>query len=218
MEISARTVEEAIQSALTQLGVSREEVNITVLKEGKSGILGLGSEEATIRIDPLVTIPDTNVDDIAKAAKDVLGTLLTMIGVTGSVVPHEEPFAPWEETAPVALDIEGDDLGILIGRRGQTLACLQYIVRLIIGHQTQAWLPIIIDVEGYKQRHYEALQTLAHHMGEHVKTKRVPFTLEPMPAYERRIIHLSLAEHPDVTTQSTGEGEMRKVVILPKKK
>jgi len=80
----------------------------------------------------------------------------------------------------------------------------------------KAWVPIIIDVEGYKHRRYQALQALAYRMAERVKVKKIPFALEPMPAYERRIIHLTLAENPDVTTQSVGEGEMRKVVILPK--
>jgi len=161
-------------------------------------------------------IPE-NRGDIAEAAKGVLEVLLTMMGVVGSVVPQAKPFVEGEEaTAPIAFDIKGDDLGILIGRRGQTLSCLQYIVRLIIGHQMKVWEPIIVDVEGYKQRRYEALQALAWRMAEQVKAKGVPFTLEPMSAYERRIIHLALAEHPDVITQSTGEGEARKVVILPK--
>ena len=118
----------------------------------------------------------------------------------------------------IAFDIRGDDLGILIGRRGQTLACLQYIVRLIIAHQIKTWVPIIIDVEGYRQRRYEDLRALASRLAEQVTVKGMPFTLRPMPAYERRIIHLTLAEHPDVTTQSVGVGEARKVVILPREK
>ncbi len=157
-------------------------------------------------------------NDIAEAVKRVLEALLTRMGVTASIVPQAKPFVEGEEgvIAPIALDIKGDDLGILIGRRGQTLSCLQYIVRLIVGHQTKAWMPIIVDVEGYKQRRYEALRALAWRMAEQVKANGTPFTLEPMPAYERRIVHLALTEHPDVTTQSIGEGEARKVVILPK--
>jgi len=156
--------------------------------------------------------------DIAGVARGVLESLLTMMGVAASIVPQAKPFVGGEEgaTVPIALDIKGDDLGILIGRRGQTLSCLQYIVRLIVGHQTEAWVPIIIDVEGYKQRHYEALRALAWRIAEQVAAGRVPFTLEPMSAFDRRIIHLALADHPDVTTQSIGEGEARKVVILPK--
>ena len=156
--------------------------------------------------------------DIAEAAKSVLERLLTEMGVVASVILQAKASIEGEEgiTAPIALDIEGDDLGILIGRRGQTLSYLQHVVRLIVAHQTQAWVPIIIDVEGYKRRRYEALQALAWRLAEQVKVRGVPFSLEPMSAYERRIIHLSLADHPDVTTQSIGEGEARKVVILLK--
>ncbi|MFC2017371.1 RNA-binding cell elongation regulator Jag/EloR [Chloroflexota bacterium] len=217
LEISGKTVEEAIQRALEQLGIGREEVEVTVLKEGKPGILGLGAEEARIRVRSLVKMPEKE-SDIAGVAERVLEALLTMMGVAASIVPQAKPFVGGEEdvAAPIALDIKGDDLGILIGRHGQTLSCLQYIVRLIVGPQTQAWVPISIDVEGYKQRRYEALQALAWRMAEQVKAKGVPFALEPMSAYERRIVHLTLAEHPDVTTQSIGEDEARKVVILPK--
>jgi len=213
--MSGKTVEEALQHALEKLGVSREEVKVTVLKEGKHGVLGLGAEEARIRVEPLVSTPKED-SDIADAAKGILEALLSMMGVTASVVSPARSFVEGEATAPIALDVKGDDLGILIGRRGQTLSCLQYIVRLIVGHQTGAWVPIIVDVEGYKQRRYEALQALAWRIAEQVKAEQVSFTLEPMSAYERRIIHLALTEHHDVTTQSIGEGEARKVVISPK--
>jgi spoIIIJ-associated protein len=164
-----------------------------------------------------MSIPEEE-SDIAEVAKSILERLLAEMGVVASVILQAKASIEGEEeaTAPIALDIEGDDLGILIGWRGQTLSYLQYIVRLIVAHQTQAWVPIIIDVEGYKQRRYEALQALAWRLAEQVKVRGVPFSLEPMSAYERRIIHLSLADHPDVTTQSIGEGEARKVVILLK--
>jgi spoIIIJ-associated protein len=140
------------------------------------------------------------------------------MGVAGSVVsPAPPPVQNGDETsAALAFDIRGDDLGIIIGRRGQTLASLQYIVRLIVNNQVKSWVPIVVDVEGYKQRRYQALRALALRMAEQVKVREAPFTLEPMPAYERRIVHLALADHPDVITQSVGEGEFRKVVILPK--
>ena len=152
-------------------------------------------------------------NDIAEVAKGVLERLLVGMEVAASVMAETGPEAEEGEAAPITLDIEGDDLGILIGRRGQTLASLQYIVRLIVGHQTEAWLPITVDVEGYKQRRYERLQALAWRLAEQVKTRGTPFTLEPMMAYERRIIHLALVDHPDVTTESIGEGESRRVVI-----
>ena len=160
-----------------------------------------------------------NKDDIAEVAKSVLETLLSLMDVSASVMLSTAllPGGGEEGVADsITLEIEGEDLGILIGRRGQTLSCLQYIVRLIVGHQTEVWLPIIIDVEGYKRRRYDALQAIAWRMAEMVKTRGEPFALEPMSAFDRRIIHLTLADHPDVTTQSSGEGEARKVVILPK--
>ncbi len=160
-----------------------------------------------------------NKDDIAEVAKSVLETLLSLMEVSASVVPSAALLPGGGEegaTDSITLEIKGEDLGILIGRRGQALSCLQYVVRLIVGHQTKVWLPIIIDVEGYKRRRYDALQALAWRMAEMVKTRGEPFALEPMAAFDRRIIHLALADHPDVTTQSSGEGEARKVVILPR--
>ncbi len=190
-------------------------MEVTVVKEGKPGILGLGADEAVVRVKPLIPMLNS---DIAEVTKDVLERLLTLMGVVGSVVPQAPPVVEEgkEATASVAFDVKGDDLGILIGRRGYTLSCLQYIVRLMVGQQTKIRAPIVIDVEGYKQRRYRALQVLARNIAEQVRNRGEPFTLEPMPAYERRIIHLALADHPDVTTQSIGQGESRKVVILPK--
>jgi len=175
--------------------------------------MGLGAEEAVVRVTPLVSMPKS---EIAEAAKDVLERLLTLMEVAGSIVLQTQSIVEGEEAASIVLNIKGDDLGILIGRRGQTLSCLQYIVRLIVGHQTKVWEPIVIDVEGYKQRRYQALQAFAQNMAEQVEAKGAPFTLEPMTPYERRIVHLALADHPDVTTESIGEGEARRVVILPK--
>ena len=154
--------------------------------------------------------------DVAEAAAGVLEALLARLGLVAQVVPETKPPVVAGESAPgvITLNVKGDDLGILIGRRGQTLASLQHIVRLIVAHQAKARVPIVIDVEGYKQRRYDALQALALRVAEQVKAKGKPFALEPMPAYERRIIHLTLADHPDVTTESTGEGETRKVVIV----
>lgn len=215
LEVSAKTVEEAIQLALEQLGVSQKEVEVTVIKEGKAGILGMGSEEAVVRVALLAGVPKTE-GDIPQRAKEVLENIMAAMGVEASVAVEVEPGVEEESTGPITLDIEGDDLGILIGRRGQTLASLQYIVRLIMAHQIKSWLPITIDVEGYKQRRYQTLQNLAWRLAEQVQAKNAPFTLEPMPAYERRIIHLTLAEHPGVSTYSVGAGESRKVVIEPK--
>ncbi len=215
LEVRGKTVEEAIQNALTQLGVSREEVEIAVIKEGKLGILGLGAEEAIVSVKPLRPVAKKATGEVAT---EVLKKLLALMEVSGSVTAETQPVLPGEEAgASIVLNVEGDDLGILIGRRGQTLTCLQHIVRLILGQQTKAWVPIVIDVEGYKRR-YQALQAFALRMAEQVSAQGTPFTLEPMPPYERRIIHITLAGHPNVVTESIGEGESRKVVILPKER
>jgi len=156
--------------------------------------------------------------DIVETAKSTLETLLSLMDISGSVALSAEFTTEDEDgtTSSIGLDIEGEDMGILIGRRGQTLSSLQHIVRLIVGHQTQVRIPIVIDVEGYKRRRCEGLRALAERLAEHVKVNKMPFTMEPMSAFERRVIHLVLADHPDVTTESTGMGEARKVVILPK--
>jgi spoIIIJ-associated protein len=202
LEISGKTVEEAIQHALKQLGLSRDEVEVVVLKEGRTGVLGLGAEEARVIVKPLVPTPG-EADNIVETAKGVIERLLAAMDVSASVVHYTEPSAQGENaaTTPIAFNIKGDDLGILIGRRGQTLSSLQYIVRIIVSHQVKNDVLITIDVEGYKQRRYESLRTLAQRL-----------------ANERRIIHLALSDHPDVSTHSIGVGEDRKVVIEPKKR
>jgi ATP-dependent protease HslVU (ClpYQ) ATPase subunit len=131
------------------------------------------------------------------AEERLLDLLLPSHG-KGSEKEGEEP--------SIAFDIRGEDLGILIGRRGQTMASLQHIVRLIMVHQGQVKIPIVIDVEGYKKRRCEGLRALANRLAEQVKTRKAPFTMEPMSAFERRVIHLALADHPDVFTESTGMG------------
>jgi spoIIIJ-associated protein len=208
---------------MEQLNASREEIKVDVLSEGKTGIFGMGSEEAVIQVERLSPMSELEEDMpgeknvTEEVAEEILETLLGLMGIEATVMPENLQMTNGEEqvTPPLAFNVQGEDLGILIGRRGQTLAALQYVVRLIINNQMKVWTPVVIDVEGYKQRRSEALQALAVRMAEQVRVKGMPFTLEPMPAYERRIIHLALTDHPDVTTESTGEGDSRKVVILP---
>jgi spoIIIJ-associated protein len=205
IEITAATVEQAIEKAEVQLGLSRDQFEVEVIKEGKSGILGVGGREAVIRVNP-VTLPEK---DVVKGVTEILDTLLGLLDVLGKVEVLSDEL-------PLALDIKGDDLGILIGRRGQTLASLEYITKLVVVGRLKAWLPLTVDVEGYKKRRRDSLQRLALYLAEQVKSRRSAITMEPMPANERRIVHLTLADDPDVTTQSIGEGDNRKVVILLK--
>jgi spoIIIJ-associated protein len=137
--------------------------------------------------------------------------------VEATVTPSEEFSVNNNDTtsASIGLNIEGDDLGILIGRRGQTMAALQHVVRIIMAHQHNSKIPIILDVEGYKQRRCEGLRALAARLADQVKTRKIPFSMEPMSAFERRVVHLALADRRDVVTESTGMGMNRKVVIKP---
>lgn len=157
-------------------------------------------------------------NELFNTAKQVLEELLSLMDLTGTVLPSDEFTVTDDngELTSVGLNIEGEDLGILIGRRGQTMVSLQYIVRLIVSRKMEVQIPIILDVEGYKQRRCEGLRILANRLAEQVKDKKTPFTMEPMPAFERRIIHLALADHPDVITESIGVGDARQVVITPK--
>ena len=156
--------------------------------------------------------------DIFEAATNILETLLGLMDIEASVTRSDEFTLDDDDNnaSSVGLNIEGEDLGILIGRRGQTMASLQYIVRIIMAHKMQVRIPIVLDVEGYKQRRCNALQTMALRIADQVTRKKERFALEPMPAFDRRIIHLALVDHPDVTTESSGEGEARRVVIIPK--
>ncbi len=220
LEISAKTVEEATKKALTQLNVGLDEVEITILNEGRSGILGLGAEDARIRVKLLHSDNQENNEDSESVAvaKDILENLLNKMGIRASIKIEYPEVTNNEdgEVNPVTLNLVGEDLGTLIGRRGQTLDALQYLVRLIASRNSKSKTPIIIDIEGYKQRRYEDLRTLALNVAAQVKAKRSSVRLEPMPAFERRIIHLTLANDPDVATESIGEGESRKVVVMPK--
>ena len=217
IEVSAKSVDEAIQMALDELGLSREEVEITVLKKGKPGFLGLGTEEATVKVTPLSQI--TRDNNTALLAKEVLEKLVHLMGLTASVElkpsPSDEVSSGRES---IALEVKGDDLGILIGRRGETLGSLQYILRHILAHHYKAKIPLTVDVEGYKQRRYKALRELALNLAQKAKSSGQAMTLEPMPADERRVVHLALSVNPDVTTLSVGEGDLRKVIIQTRKR
>jgi spoIIIJ-associated protein len=218
LEVHGKTAEEAISRGLAQLSLSRDAVEVIIIREGRSGLFGIGAEDAIVRITPLQPKEEPEGTDAEDTAKSVLEKLLNLFEVEGTVQATTQAAPEEREEGPVvSLDITGEDLGILIGRRGQTLSALQYVVRLIVSRKIDSWVPIVIDVEGYKERRARALQSFANEMAERVKVRRAPFTLEPMPPYERRIIHMTLANNNYVTTESIGQGEERKVVIRPKK-
>jgi len=203
LEITGKTVEQAVSEAETRLGVSRDEFEVVVVRQGRSGVLGIGSEKAVIRVKPL----GPPKEDVIEIATEILERLLELMGVGGKVEASSDEI-------PIVLNIEGEDLGILIGRRGQSLSSLAYIVKLMVASQLKTWLPLSVDVGGYKKRRYDSLRQLALRLAEQVNLRHHSITLEPMPPDERCIIHLALADHPDVLTHSIGKGGGRKVVIL----
>lgn len=241
IEVSAKTVEEAIDLGLNQLGLAREQVEVEVIHPGRSGVLGIGAEDARVRITTLVAqpVPETpsphvEVDDrpvasagtedevpteasVAELATALLEELLEHMKVDAQVEARVgDDLAEEGEEAAVILDVTGNDLGILIGRRGETLRALQYMLRLMLSRRLERWEPVIVDVESYRVRRRRLLRQLAARMAEKVAFSQQRVVLEAMPAHERRIIHIALRDHPKVTTKSIGEGERRKVTIIPK--
>jgi spoIIIJ-associated protein len=150
--------------------------------------------------------------------KEVLSELLRLMGVRAAVETYlGEELADEGQPAPIVLNITGEDLGILIGRRGETLRALQYLVRLMVSHRVKHWTNVVVDVESYLARRRHALESLANRVADQAIRSGRTQSLEPMPPYERRLVHIALRKHPRVTTQSVGEGERRKVTIVPKK-
>ena len=215
-EFSGKTVEDAIAKGLAELGVTRAAVDVQVVREGSRGILGLGGEDAVVRLTRLAvspTMPVVAIADAPRDAKEILEELLARIGIRSRV--EILPAAESEGPDAFTLNIVGDDLGILIGRRGETLRDLEYITRLMLAPKHKS-AKVVVDVEGYRVRRERVLRELAKRMAERVEASRQPITLEAMPPNERRIVHLTLRDHPAVMTNSIGEGEHRRVKILHK--
>jgi spoIIIJ-associated protein len=218
IEVSAPTVEEAIAKGLAELGKAEDEVEIEVLSPGSRGLLGIGAKEALVRLSfgPKEEAPPLE-ESVEQIARETLQELLAKMGVKARVSIRPEEEMPQDEDAPpFILDVVGDDLGVLIGRRGQTLLALQYVTRLIVSREVQRWVSLVVDVEKYKARREKSLRQLAQRMAERVSFNHQPIALEPMPPHERRIIHLALRDHPIVATKSIGKGDQRKVTIVPK--
>ena len=225
VEASGKTVDEAIERALDELDATREDIEFEVLSEPKGGILGVGASDARVRVWRTGEGPDAPegedgelIEDDAEMAAQMLDHLLELMGITADVsIRDAETPGDGLGMAKAVLDIEGDDLGLLIGRRGETLASLQYLLNLMVGRKLTEHATFTVDVEGYRRRREKQLNSLARRMADQVRRTRRPVTLEPMPPNERRIVHLTLAEDREVETSSMGEGENRKVSISLKR-
>ena len=183
--------------------------------------------EPKLELEPLETVaepspveqpePETDEQTAGQVGQEALTEILRLMNVRASVeitLGHE--LADEGQPPPIVLNITGEDLGILIGRRGDTLRALQYLVRLMVSHRLKHWTNLVVDVENYVIRRQRTLESLAQRVAEEVARSGRTQALEPMSPYERRVVHVALRKHPDVTTQSVGEGERRKVTIIPK--
>lgn len=223
IEAAGTTVEDAIARGLEALNVTRSEVDIIVLsaEPGRTARVRLtrtASQSQSAASAPAVTAKPVSAEDAA-IAQEVLRNLLTKMKYKAQIVEREPADLNGydEQDEPtVVLDIRGDDLSPLIGRRGETLDGLQYLTRLLVAKELAHYLHIVLDVEGYKAHRAQTLTQLAQRMAERVVSTHKPAALEPMPANERRLIHIALRDHPQVRTESVGIGENRKVTIIPK--
>ena len=207
LEFEGKTTEEAIENAAAHFQAPPEELEIEIVSVGSPGIFGLGGRKARIRAARRAE-PE---DDLLPLAREILEQVLAKMQEPGTVTATQE-----EDR--INLLIATADAGLLIGKQGQTLDALQYLVTKMVAKQTRRKVRIAIDVEAYRARHHEALALLAQKYGEKVKRSGRPVTLNPMNPYDRRIVHMALQEDKDLKTISRGEGLYKKVVISPVKK
>lgn len=206
-EFEGKSTEEAIENACAHFQVSPEQLEIEIVSVGSPGIFGLGGRKAKIR----AALREESEELLLSSAKEILENLLERVQEKATVSVHQEDDR-------INLRIETEDAGLLIGKQGQTLDALQYLVTKMLAKKSRRKVRITIDVEAYRARHNEALAHLAQKYGEKVKKSGRPIILSPMNPYDRRIVHMALQGDKELKTMSRGEGLYKKVVISPAKK
>ena len=207
MEFSAKTVQDAITNACQHFTVASDSLEYEVVEEGSSGFLGFNSKPAVIKARILVK--EVSLED---KAKEFLKDVLEAMNISAVV---EATYSEEEKTMDIVLN--GEDMGVLIGKRGQTLDSLQYLVSLVVNKDTSEYIRVKVDTENYRERRKLTLENLAKNIAFKVKRTKRSVTLEPMNPYERRIIHSALQNDKYVTTHSEGEEPFRKVVVTLKR-
>ena len=202
LEKSGKTVDDAVNEALREMNLTREDVEITVIYEGSKGFLGMfGAKNAVVKVKRIFN-PE-------KIAENFLREMFLAMGIIVNIDTKLKD-------KQLSIELSGDDMGVLIGKRGQTLDSIQYLVNLVVNKGNAPYVSISIDTENYRQRRKETLETLALNLAKKVKQTRKSVVLEPMNPYERRIIHSALQNDRYVTTYSEGEEPHRNVVIVLK--
>jgi spoIIIJ-associated protein len=228
VETEGDTIDAAIENALQRLGVDREKVTIEIVSEGRKGILGFGAQKAKIRAElrqspislrapevkpsadetPVSTI---EASEVAEKAMRVLKDILDLMGVKATV--QQKSSAKGDETI---LEVHAANSGLLIGRKGQTLEALQYLVTRIAGERQGSNGPhIVVDIENYRERRRRSLEDMALRLGEKAKRQRKTVTVDALSAADRRIVHAALQDDPWVSTKSLGQGTYRRLLIIP---
>ena len=242
LEVIAPSVEEAVEKGLKELGLTENDIEIEVLDEGKKGLLGLGTRQARVALKikppserteheeketkiiekpqvlPEETEPERSISEESEEvsiARETINIILEKMRVNAKVSVRLGD-SEGNRVQPVLIDIEGNDLSFLIGRKAETINALQYITSLIVGRELGRWVPLQIDVQHYRQRREDEIRTLARRIADQVVKTGRKQVLEPMPPNERRIVHLELRENPKVDTESVGEDPRRKVTVWPK--
>lgn len=204
IEVSAKTLDDAITEACQKFTVTSDKLEYEVVDEGKTGLLGIGAKPAVIKVRVKSSIEDK--------AKDFLKDVFAAMNLT---VVCDVKYDEVESTMDI--ELSGDEMGILIGKRGQTLDSLQYLVSLVVNKNVENYIRVKVDTENYRKRRKDTLENLAKNISYKVKRTKRPVSLEPMNPYERRIIHSALQNDKYVTTYSEGEEPFRHVVVVLKK-
>lgn len=204
IEISAKTVADAVTDACQKFEVTSDKLDYIVVDEGSSGFLGIGSKPALIKAKVKSSVMDK--------AKDFLNEVFDAMNMVVVVdVKYDE------ENKNLSVDLSGDEMGVLIGKRGQTLDSLQYLLSLVVNKETEEYIRVKVDTEDYRRRRKETLENLAKNIAYKVKRTKRSVSLEPMNPYERRIIHSALQNDKYVTTHSEGDEPFRRVVVTLKR-
>ena len=200
IEVSAKTVDDAITEGLVKLGTTSDKVEYEVIEKGSSGFLGIGSKPAVVKI--------RKKSDTEDYVYDFLHSVFLAMNLEVEIIITKS-----EDGKNVDVELKGDEMGVLIGKRGQTLDSLQYLTNLAVGKQVSEYVKVKIDTEDYRKRRRDTLENLARNIAYKVKRTKRPVSLEPMNPYERRIIHSALQSDRYVSTHSEGEEPFRRVVI-----
>ena len=212
-EFEGKTTEEAIENACRQLKLTKDEIDVEIIEPGSAGIFGLvGGRKAKVKVTTTREEPEPVEETNGVAiAKDALENILTLIPMEGTTVNAAQ------NDGTIALNIEGDTSGLLIGRKGRTLDALQFIVNKIVNKALEKRTQVVVDSENYRQRRRESLIQMALRMGEKAKNIGKPVVTNLLNPHDRRIVHMALRDDESLDTKSRGEGILKKILIIPER-